>query len=115
MLTEKQKEAVRLLCVEGKGVCETAALLGIHRCTLWRWSCKKDFEKEWNRLLKETRKQWNKARMEHRKKWKRCLMDIDKQIASVKAGNGPYEALTALRAERARCVHELYGTPYKWL
>ena len=55
MLTEAQKKAVYLLR-SGQQVQEVAAALGVHRCTIWRWECKKDFGREWKRLEREDRK-----------------------------------------------------------
>ena len=45
MLTEQQKQAVKLL-FEGHTVPETAAALGVHRATIYRWQQQK--QKDWN-------------------------------------------------------------------
>ena len=52
-LTEQQKEAVRLQCMGLLNVQDTAALLGVHRSTIWRWSLNRQYNKEWKRLLRE--------------------------------------------------------------
>ena len=61
MLTEKQKQACKMLCIDGMKVQDTAAALGVHRCTIWRWSRKKEFAKEWKRLLREYIREQRKA------------------------------------------------------
>ena len=48
MLTEQQKQAVKLL-FEGLTVRETASALGMHRSTVYRWMSRKSLQKEWKR------------------------------------------------------------------
>ena len=48
-LTDQQKKAVQMLFY-GERVTETAAALGVHRSTIWRWSNTRAFKKEWQRL-----------------------------------------------------------------
>lgn len=66
MLTGLQKKAVKMLYY-GERVQDTASALGVHRCTIWRWECTKDFQKEWRRLDRNERR---KARR-HEEKWRK--------------------------------------------
>ena len=54
MLIDKQKKAAFLL-FNGMKVQNAAAVLGVHRCTVWRWTHSKEFRKEWNRLARMQR------------------------------------------------------------
>ena len=60
MLNEKQKEAVRLLCLENMNVQDVAAVLGVHRTTVWRWSKTKAFRREWQKVRNAHIRQWRK-------------------------------------------------------
>ena len=108
MLTDKQKEAVRLLCIESKGVGETAAILGVHRTTIWRWKCTKDFAREWDRQLKAYIRQWRKdqgftkKRAERRKKTR----ELERKMASIEVVNGDTRALDKAYDEWRRTVWE---------
>ena len=48
-LSEAQKQAARLM-FEGNRIGATAAQVGVHRATLWRWNKRADFRKELDRL-----------------------------------------------------------------
>ena len=37
---------------------DAAAVLGVHRCTIWRWKQNKAFWKEWDRQLKAYIHEW---------------------------------------------------------
>ena len=60
MLTDKQKEAVRLLYLESMNVQDVAARVGVHRTTVWRWSKTKDFKREWQKVRNAHIRQWRK-------------------------------------------------------
>ena len=60
MLPEKQKTAVRLLCIEEMKVQDVAALLGVHRGTIWRWKKTKAFRQEWQKVRNASIRQWRK-------------------------------------------------------
>ncbi len=51
-LTEKQKQAAQLF-FDAHGTGEIAAIVGVHRCTIWRWFQRKDFQRELRRIEKE--------------------------------------------------------------
>lgn len=55
MLTEKQKMAVNML-YEMTPVKDVAAAAGVHRTTIWRWSKKREFRKEWQRIDRNARR-----------------------------------------------------------
>lgn len=95
VLTEKQKEAVRLLCIEGKKVQDAAAILGVHRCTIWRWSQAKDFQKEWDRQLKDFIRKWRKESGQTRERAarKRKLKTLYKKMTSLEVIDGDTRAL----------------------
>lgn len=57
-LTDQQIQAVKLLCVDGLKVQDAAAVLGVHRTTIWRWKQNKAFWKEWDRQLKAYIHEW---------------------------------------------------------
>lgn len=59
MLTEKQKRAVAML-YEGKKVQDTAQALGVHRTTIWRWECTRDFRREWKRIDRNLRRKYER-------------------------------------------------------
>lgn len=60
-LTEQQKKAAALF-FDGKKVGEVAALVGVHRCTIWRWYGRRDFQREISRVAdkycREKRRAW---------------------------------------------------------
>ena len=56
VLTEKQKLALDILWNGGQ-VQEAAHAVGVHRCTIWRWECRKDFQSEWRRRSHYVRKE----------------------------------------------------------
>lgn len=93
VLTEKQKQAVKLLCVDGLKVQETASRLGVHRCTIWRWSRLKEFNKEWKRLLKEEAKKYRAEfqKKNNRRMWQRKVNRLERAAkeaaANIKGNN----------------------------
>lgn len=52
-LTDRQREAVRMMFLESARVQDVAAALGVHRCTVWRWSQYPEWDREWERLHRE--------------------------------------------------------------
>jgi len=58
-LTEQQKRAA-LLLFEGGRMGDTAAAVGVHRATLWRWYKRPDFQREINRISAEWQKAYKK-------------------------------------------------------
>ena len=59
MLTERQKKAVAML-YDGEKVQDTAQALGVHRTTIWRWECTRDFRREWNRIDRNLRRKYER-------------------------------------------------------
>ena len=82
MLTEKQKEAVKLLAVDDLKVQEVAARLGVHRCTIWRWKQKKGFYKEWEKHVNAAVRQWRKESGwgQRQQDKRRQLRQLEKQL-----------------------------------
>ena len=60
MLTEKQKQAARMLG-DGKRVTYVANTLRVHRSTIWRWSKNKDFHRECKRVERNVRRRLRRA------------------------------------------------------
>lgn len=60
MLPERQKLAVRLLCIEEMQLKDVAALLGVHRGTVWRWKKTKAFRQEWQKVRGAYVRQWRR-------------------------------------------------------
>lgn len=62
-LTDQQKQAAWYL-FNGESISGTAALVGVHRCTIWRWYDRPDFQKEIARIhdkyVRDRRRQWLK-------------------------------------------------------
>lgn len=111
-LTDQQREAVRLLCIEDKKVQEAAAILGVHRCTIWRWSRTKAFQKEWDQQRKAFVKQWRHEMGydygQERKTWKKELKRLEQKvkIESGKIRNGNTRAFDKAWAEYS---HHLFS------
>lgn len=87
MLPEKQKTAVRLLCLEEMKVQEVAALLGVHRGTIWRWKKTKAFRHEWQKVRNAYVRQWRKDMgfTDSVRAWKQDLQRL-RQKAEQEAG-----------------------------
>ncbi len=109
MLTDKQRKAVQML-FDGYAVQDAAAALGVHRCTLWRWSQRKEFAREWSQIQKDyvrdllKRSGWYERRKDHR----RQLRQIEKQLndAAGRVRNGHTRALDAVWKEYKSCLFE---------
>lgn len=70
MLTERQKQAVHLMCVDGLSIQDTATALGVHRTTVYRWSREKGWMKEWEKQRRAAVREWEKrsgSKKRHRK------------------------------------------------
>lgn len=63
-MNDQQKKALDMLWA-GRKVQDTASALGVHRCTIWRWCQRKDFQKEWRRLERNERRKVRR----HEEKW----------------------------------------------
>ena len=76
-LTDQQKLAVKYRCIDDLSVQQTASMLGVHRCTIWRWSQLKAFRHEWE-------KQCNAALRQHRRdtyaEWNVMLKQLEKNL-----------------------------------
>ena len=109
-LTEKQKEAVRLLCIESMKVQDAAAALGVHRCTIWRWSKERGFSKEWDRQLKAYIRKWreeqgyNRRRAEHRARLRQLEKKMNDEAAKIT--RGPTRAFNRAWQEYVDCLLE---------
>ena len=68
MLTEKQKLAAALMFQWGLSTTKVAEQIGVHRATVWRWTKKKEFDREMRRLCREMHRALNAERNEYRKK-----------------------------------------------
>ena len=109
MLTEKQKQAVQMI-FDGMKIQDIAAALGVHRCTIWRWRRKKEFDREGKRLMREYIREWRKQSgyYERRKEHRRRLRQIEKQLDIVAGSvrNGHTGALDAVWKEYRSCLFE---------
>ena len=81
MLTEKQKMAVAML-YNMTPVKDVAAAAGVHRTTVWRWSKKRDFRKEWQRIDRNTRRRYERWRIKKDIEWHR---ERDRRMAEADA------------------------------
>lgn len=97
MLTEKQKEAVRLLAIECKGMEETAGIIGVHRATLWRWKQTPAFRKEWRRQVRAYIRQYRReSGFDPRREvaaWRRRLRELENRCRNIDVINGNTQAL----------------------
>ena len=125
MLTEKQKKAVAML-YEGEKVQDTAQALGVHRSTIWRWECRRDFRREWNRIDRNLRRKYErreaKRRAEEealweqkRKKAEQKLHEISSKITE-KPGKDFYKAWNEYERAvcRGRTLAQLFDELYSW-
>ena len=80
MLTEQQKKAVAMLHDMDR-VMDVAAALGVHRTTIWRWSKKREFRKEWQRIERNARRRyerwWIKRDIQQHREWDRRQEEAD--------------------------------------
>lgn len=101
MLTEKQKQAVKMV-YDNDPIGEIAAALGVHRTTIWRWQRKREFRKEWHRLDRNARRRIvrreAKLRAAEDAYWSDAIRKakdkLDRETAKIKTkpGNAWYKA-----------------------
>ena len=114
-LTDQQKEAARLIFETGR-IGATAAAVGVHRTTIWRWYKRKDFQREidrahdkWQReyrreVLREMRKSpEHKRKLAARRRLKRLELKLSE------AGNsGDMRAYRQAEKAYNECFNEAY-------
>ena len=95
MLTEQQKKAARMLC-DGWSIPETAAEVGVHRVTVWRWTKRRDFRRErrrinhnWQRRIKRA---LARAERERAAKYEAGIEKAEKDLQ--KAGKNVHKGYT---------------------
>lgn len=89
-MNDRQKKALDMLW-NGARVQETASALGVHRCTIWRWGHRKDFQKEWRRRCKAeealirraARKYARRMFKEHEANLRRLEANLSKASANI--------------------------------
>lgn len=103
MLPEKQKTAVRLLYSEAMKVQDVAALLGVHRGTIWRWKQTKAFRQEWQKVRNAHVRQWRKEMGydQSGREWNAELHRLEKKVEAEadKIRDGNTKAFDAAWAE----------------
>lgn len=119
-LTDQQKEAARILFECGK-IGETAAAVGVHRTTIWRWYKRQDFQREiqraHDRWLSETRRRYRREwrnSPEHKRELaaRRRLSILEKRISE--AGNsGNMAAYRQACAAFDKCYNQAFGGALK--
>lgn len=115
-LTEQQKQAARVLFDTGR-IGDTAATVGVHRTTIWRWYKRRDFQREINiahdkwiaELRRKYRREWIHS-PEHKQELeaRRRLKALEKGLSE--AGNrGDMRAYRQACAAYDKCFNEAYG------
>lgn len=103
MLPERQKLAVRLLCIEEMQLKDVAALLGVHRGTVWRWKKTKAFRQEWQKVRGAYVRQWRKEMGydQSGREWNAELHRLEKKVEQEadKIRDGSTKAFDAAWAE----------------
>ena len=85
MLTEKQKLSIILLR-NGEKVITTAQACGVHRCTVWRWYCKRDVMRRYNLYCELDYKR--SLRFEDRMaQWRKYEDDLATLLKAIESGN----------------------------
>ncbi len=85
MLTDKQKISIILLR-NGEKVITTAFACGVHRCTIWRWYCKRDVMRRYN-LYCEMDFRRNLCYEDHMAQWHKYESDRDALLKAIESGN----------------------------
>ena len=118
-LTEQQKQAAKILFETGR-VGETAAQVGIHRVTLWRWWKRRDFQRELDRVHDKWQRDYRRARLKEihsspeykreqadKRKAKRRLKYIEEKL-SVAGNSGNMKEYYRLAKEYDRTFNQAY-------
>lgn len=118
-LTDQQKRAAQLM-FDGHPIGEVAAILGVHRSTIWRWRNRKDFQREFSRIndqyVREKRKQWLRDyhnspeyKEKQRRKYaaRQKLKRLEKRLAEAGNSGNVKEYKAACRAYD-KCFSEAY-------
>lgn len=83
MLTEKQKQAVAML-YNGELIKDTAQALGVHRTTIWRWECRRDFRREWQRIDRNLRRKYErmdaKREAQEAEYWEKRVQEAEQKL-----------------------------------
>ena len=123
MLTDKQKKAVAML-YDGEKVQDTAQALGVHRTTIWRWECMRDFRREWRRIDRNLRRKYERREAKRRAAedayWDQRLKEAEQKLQEIsskitkKPGKDFYEAWNEyeIAACRGRTLAQLMDAIY---
>lgn len=119
-LTEQQKQAALILFDTGR-VGETAARVGVHRATIWRWRNTVQFQREYERVWAKWNRDYRRERLkelhsspEYKKQQaaRRRLGALEKRISE--AGNsGNMKAYRQACAAYDKCFNEAFGSVIK--
>lgn len=85
MLTDKQKISIILLR-NGEKVITTALACGVHRCTIWRWFCKRDVMRRY-KLYGEMDFRRNLHYEDCMAQWHKYESDRDALLKAIESGN----------------------------
>lgn len=115
-LTDQMKQAAQLM-FDGEKTGHIAALMGVHRTTIWRWYKRKDFQREIVRIHDKYVRQKRKEIMrqirespEHKRELaaRRRLSTLERKLED--AGNsGNMNAYRKAAAAYDKCFNEAYG------
>ena len=114
-LTEQQKQAAHILFETGR-MGETAAAVGVHRCTLWRWCKLREFQRERDRIEQQWQREHRKQMLkeirespEHQRKLaaKRRLRALERRLEEA-GESGDMRAYKRAVKEYNRCFSEAY-------
>ena len=118
-LTDQQKQLAQLY-FDGHSVNEAAAIFGVHRCTIWRWSKHPDFQKEISRIHDKYCREYRRERMkawhnspeykkeQQRKYYARQRLDILAKRLSEAGNSGHMKEYRRISAEYDKCFNEAY-------
>ena len=115
-MTDQMRQAAQLM-YDGNRTGEIAAMLGVHRTTIWRWYNRRDFQRELSRIdqqfLRDMRRRIKKQIIEspeHQRELaaRRKLPRLEKALE--KAGNsGNMIEYRKAAAAYDKCFNEAYG------
>lgn len=119
-LSEKQKQAAQMY-FDAYKIGDIATTVGVHRCTIWRWFQRKDFQKElrriekdwqnttWRRMLKEWHQSERYKKEQAAKKTaEERLRRAEKQLESIGTTTSMAEIRKAYEAH-SKAFWDLYG------